>query len=99
MIHIFQSYDPVEQTMKFYDKFYCRNLGEEEVLRKGKPVKYISANIVSTFNHIQSNIVSTFNHTQANIVSTFNHTHANIVSTFNHTQANIVSTFNHTQHI
>lgn len=30
-----QTYDPVEDKMKFYDKFFCRKLGEDEVLKKG----------------------------------------------------------------
>lgn len=30
-----QTYDPFEERMKFYDKFYCRKLGEEELLVKG----------------------------------------------------------------
>ncbi|XP_052763416.1 inositol polyphosphate multikinase-like isoform X2 [Mya arenaria] len=30
-----QTYDPAEQRIKFYDKFFCRKLGEDEVLRKG----------------------------------------------------------------
>ncbi|KAL4240251.1 hypothetical protein ACF0H5_001045 [Mactra antiquata] len=30
-----QTYDPVEQRTKFYDKFFCRKLGEDELLYKG----------------------------------------------------------------
>ncbi|XP_060589469.1 inositol polyphosphate multikinase-like isoform X1 [Ruditapes philippinarum] len=30
-----QTYDPVEQRIKFYDKFFCRKLGENELLTKG----------------------------------------------------------------
>ncbi|KAK3610717.1 hypothetical protein CHS0354_028111 [Potamilus streckersoni] len=30
-----QTYDPVEQKTKFYDKFFCRKLGEDELLKKG----------------------------------------------------------------
>lgn len=30
-----QTYDPVEQQIKFYDKFFCRKLGEDELMRKG----------------------------------------------------------------
>ncbi|XP_052266097.1 inositol polyphosphate multikinase-like isoform X2 [Dreissena polymorpha] len=30
-----QTYDPFEERMKFYDKFFCRSLGEDEVVLKG----------------------------------------------------------------
>lgn len=32
---LFQTYDPFEERMKFYDKFFCRSLGEDEMVLKG----------------------------------------------------------------
>ena len=33
--YILQTYDPVEDCIKFYDKFFCRKIREEELVTKG----------------------------------------------------------------